>query len=443
MSISPPPTPPSKGPNKDERRFKEITSPCEWVEDYHPGGYHPVTLGDIFKDGQYKVIRKLGEGGYSTVWLAHDLRNNIYVALKIMVSEISESTNESQILRHLFQVAPEGAKHITQLIDEFEHCGPNGVHKCLIFEPMGPNVNCMVEELPQFKPRRWGMKIRYPYWMAKSILRQALESLVFLHGNGIAHGDFQPGNMLFALSSINSKSEDELRQKEDAQTGFGFISPPVQRLDGKQDKWAPPYLCIAQPLVYPSDYARGFKIKLSDLGGAYFLKEPPAKPLTPAGLRPPEFVLTGAVNQTFDVWSFGCLVFELVTGWPLFCIPYPSKSERDDSHLLAFTRGLGPLPENLYKHWTTSSLYFTPDRELYNCQLGGVIDGEPLMLEQLSMEEYFDQANPDIDEREARKVKALVRRILQYDPAERPSAAEVLRDPWFFDDDEIGSSPSS
>ena len=57
-----------------EKRFKPITSPCEWVEDYRPGGYHPVVLGDVFNNGQYKDIRKLGEGSYSTVWLARDLK---------------------------------------------------------------------------------------------------------------------------------------------------------------------------------------------------------------------------------------------------------------------------------------------------------------------------------------------------------------------------------
>ena len=72
MSASPPPTPPSRAPDFEERRFKDITLACEWVEDYHPGGYHPVHLGDAFNDGQYKVIRKLGEGSYSTVWLARD-----------------------------------------------------------------------------------------------------------------------------------------------------------------------------------------------------------------------------------------------------------------------------------------------------------------------------------------------------------------------------------
>jgi len=73
MSNSPPPTPPSRAPERDEWRFKPITLPCEWVEDYHPGGYHPVHLGDLFKDGRYKVIRKLGEGSYSTGWLACDI----------------------------------------------------------------------------------------------------------------------------------------------------------------------------------------------------------------------------------------------------------------------------------------------------------------------------------------------------------------------------------
>lgn len=74
MGTSPPPTPPSRAPTDDEWRFESITSPCEWIEDYRPGGYHPVHLGDDFHHGQYKIIRKLGDGAYSTVWLARDTR---------------------------------------------------------------------------------------------------------------------------------------------------------------------------------------------------------------------------------------------------------------------------------------------------------------------------------------------------------------------------------
>ncbi|EEP75985.1 predicted protein [Uncinocarpus reesii 1704] len=356
-----------------------------------------------------------------------------YVALKILVSEISGSTTELQILRHINEVAPvEGTRYITRLLDEFEHRGPNGVHKCLVLEPMGPSVNTMVEELPQFNPRRREMKVRYPLQMAKSILKQSLQALVFLHKIGIAHGDFQPGNILFTLNDVDSTPEDLLRQEEDLQAGS--ISPPVQRLDGKQDKWAPRYLCVAQPLVRSACYAEGFKVKLSDMGGAYFFTDPPTKPVTPLGLRAPELILTGAVNNTVDVWSFGCLVFELITGQPLFCIPYSGME--DDDHLLSLTTQLGALPDELYKHWTTSSLYFTPERKLFNCHLGGVAPGEePLMVEQTSMEESFDRASPDLDEEEAHKVKALIRWILQYDPAKRPSPAEILADPWFCEID--------
>jgi serine/threonine protein kinase len=143
--------------------------------------------------------------------------------------------------------------------------------------------------------------------------------------------------------------------------------------------------------------------------------------------------LTGKVDKTIDIWSFGCLLFELITGQPLFCIPWSgSETDQDDDHLLSLTASIGALPEELYRKWKTAPLYFTPERQLFNCQLGGVPEGgEPLMVEQMSMEEMFDQAQPDLKAEEAGKVKALIRRILKYDPAQRPSPADILCDAWF------------
>ncbi|KAI0403509.1 putative serine protein kinase [Xylaria palmicola] len=433
MAGSPPPTPPPRQPTDEERRFVPISLPCEWIESYYPGGYHPVHLGDTFKNGRYEIIRKLGDGSFSTVWLARDTEKKTYVALKILVSDLSESTDELQMLLHIYQAAPvQAARFITQLWDNFEHTGPNGLHQCLVFEPMGPTVNSMVEELPQPNPLPDGIPSRYPPRLARTILKQSLQALVFLHKYGIAHGDFQPGNMLFTLDDINSKTEDSLRQEESVESES--ISPPVERLDGKTDRWAPRYLCVGQPLAAFANYTGdNAKIKLSDMGGAYFFADPPKRPVIPTGLRAPELVLTGTVNKTFDVWSFGCLLFEIITGLPLFCTPWSdSQAAVDDNHLLQMTERLGPLPDELYKHWKTSLQYFTPQRELYNCGLGGVREGEePLMFEQKSMEVAFDEAQPELEEEEARAIKMLIRRILQYDPAKRPSAAEVLQDPWF------------
>lgn len=61
---------------------------CEDARDYRRGGYHPVTLGDVYR-GRYKVLRKLGWGHYSTVWLVQDMDAKRFAALKIVKSALN------------------------------------------------------------------------------------------------------------------------------------------------------------------------------------------------------------------------------------------------------------------------------------------------------------------------------------------------------------------
>jgi serine/threonine-protein kinase SRPK3 len=49
-----------------------MTEDEEDCEEYVKGGYHPIKLGDKFSDCRYVVVRKLGRGHFSTVWLAKD-----------------------------------------------------------------------------------------------------------------------------------------------------------------------------------------------------------------------------------------------------------------------------------------------------------------------------------------------------------------------------------
>jgi non-specific serine/threonine protein kinase len=73
MSTDEPSTPPPALPkSQKEWRFKPLYCATEWSESYRPGGFHPVNIGDEFKDSRYKVLRKLGYGSFSTVWLVCD-----------------------------------------------------------------------------------------------------------------------------------------------------------------------------------------------------------------------------------------------------------------------------------------------------------------------------------------------------------------------------------
>jgi non-specific serine/threonine protein kinase len=126
----------------------------------------------------------------------------------------------------------------------------------------------MVEELPDLTSRNnRGVNNRYPTWMAKSILRQVLQGLVFLHEQGIVHGDIQPGNVLFSVRSLSSYTLEELEQDINDREG---ISQPVERPDGKMDLWAPNYLVEPQSLADYAIIEPGFTVKLSDMGSGKY-----------------------------------------------------------------------------------------------------------------------------------------------------------------------------
>ncbi|KAI9481333.1 MAG: kinase-like domain-containing protein [Benjaminiella poitrasii] len=181
----------------------------EDIEDYKKGGYHPVSIGDRFDNNRYIVVRKLGWGHFSTVWLALDTLTDSHVALKIVksASRYTESAlEEIKLLECVKKTNPEskGYKHVAQLLDHFWHYGPFGKHACMTFEVLGESLLSLI--------KRYNYK-GMPHHIVKRISKQVLEGLDYLHREcGIVHTDLKPENVLVWIPNIEDYLKEEMAE---------------------------------------------------------------------------------------------------------------------------------------------------------------------------------------------------------------------------------------
>uniref|UniRef100_A0A673CP27 non-specific serine/threonine protein kinase n=1 Tax=Sphaeramia orbicularis TaxID=375764 RepID=A0A673CP27_9TELE len=163
--------------------------------DYCKGGYHHVKVGDLY-NGKYHVIRKLGWGHFSTVWLAWDIQVKRFVAMKVVKSAehyTETAVDEIKLLRSVRNSDPDDPNRemVVQLLDDFKISGVNGTHVCMVFEVLGHHL------------LKWIIKSNYqglPLPCVKSIIRQVLQGLDYLHSKcEIIHTDIKPENILMSV----------------------------------------------------------------------------------------------------------------------------------------------------------------------------------------------------------------------------------------------------
>ncbi|HET6578579.1 MAG TPA: serine/threonine-protein kinase [Gemmatimonadales bacterium] len=131
---------------------------------------------------RYRIERELGRGGTATVYLASDLRHGRSVAVKVLYPELAASLGPERFLREIEIAAGLAHPHILPLHDSGEADG-------FLYYVM-PYIG---GESLRHRLRR---EIQIPIEEALRIAREVAEALAYAHQRGIVHRDIKPENIL-------------------------------------------------------------------------------------------------------------------------------------------------------------------------------------------------------------------------------------------------------
>lgn len=149
------------------------------MERYRPGGYHLVSIGDKLQD-RYRVVHKLGHGGYSITWLARDERSRKLAAIKVGTAESNpHEVNVLPALATAQDTTPRegyGRVVIPSILDRFDIQGRNGIHPCYVTALGQATISEALEASDT------GM---FELNVARALVAQLALAVEFIHSQGI------------------------------------------------------------------------------------------------------------------------------------------------------------------------------------------------------------------------------------------------------------------
>ena len=200
----------------------------------------------------------------ATVWLADDLRHDRQVALKLLHPELASSLGADRFLREIRIAARLQHPHILTVLDSGAAAGPKGGPELLWY-----TMPYVEGETLRSRLAREG---QLPLADALRIARDVAEALDHAHAHGVIHRDIKPENIL--LSPGHALVAD-----------FG----------------------IAAALQSPTDDTR-----LTETGVVLG---------TPHYMSPEQAAGERALDRRTDVYSLGCVLYEMLAGEPPFTGP--------------------------------------------------------------------------------------------------------------------------
>ncbi|XP_021939745.1 dual specificity protein kinase CLK2 isoform X4 [Zootermopsis nevadensis] len=322
--------------------------------------------GDVLQD-RYKILATLGEGTFGKVVKVKDMHVDHVMALKIIknVEKYREAAKlEINALEKIAEKDPDSRHLCVKMLDWFDYHG----HMCIAFEMLGLSVFDFLKD-NNYQP--------YPLDAVRHVAYQLCYSVKFLHDNKLTHTDLKPENILFVDSDFeicyNSKKKRDIRR--------------VKRTD----------------------------VRLIDFGSATFDHEHHSTIVSTRHYRAPEVILELGWSQPCDVWSIGCIIFELYLGITLF------QTHDNREHLAMMERILGPIPYRMARKTKTKYFYH------------GKLDWD----EKSSAGRYVrENCKPlhryqNTDDEDHHQLFDLIARMLEYEPSSRLTLGEALHHPFF------------
>ena len=234
-------------------------------------GSAPVAEGDYLL--HYKLLGPIGAGGMGVVWRALDTRLNREVALKLLPSLHSEEPQQTQRLTREAQCA--SALNHPNIVTIYDINSDAGRHFIVMEFVRGKSLRDLLRE------RRLGRSEALRYAVALS------DALGKAHAAGIIHRDLKPANVMI--------SNDGLLKVLD----FG-LAKPVGEMPNSSSS---------------GDWESGEPAALTMPGAV----------LGTVGYMSPEQALGGEVDARTDVFSFGVVLYEMLSGYR----PYPGSSRQE------------------------------------------------------------------------------------------------------------------
>ncbi|MEP6689259.1 MAG: serine/threonine-protein kinase, partial [Gemmatimonadales bacterium] len=206
---------------------------------------------------RYRVEREIGRGGMATVFLATDVKHGREVALKVLHPELTQTLGSERFLREIQIAARLSHPHILTLHDSGDAGG------CLFYAMPYVQGESLRDRLDRER--------QLPVEDALRIIDEVSEALGYAHQQGVVHRDIKPENIL--LSDGHAFVAD-----------FG-IARAIETVGGE---------------------------RLTATGLAIG---------TPAYMSPEQAMDGGRLDSRSDIYSLGCVLYELLAGGPPFTGP--------------------------------------------------------------------------------------------------------------------------